>query len=81
MTDRHAMIRANFYAFEKLSAQFKDEDDGKYALMRDEKLIGIFDDARLAHKHALDTFDDDYYSVQKIGQEPIDVITFPPMPA
>ena len=72
-TDRDTMIKANFDAFQELSAQFKDEDKGKYALMRDQKLIGVFDDARLAHKHALDTYDDENYSVQEIGQEPIDL--------
>ena len=76
-TDRDAMLLANFRAFEKLSAQFKKADKGKYALMRDQKLIGVFDTARLAHKHALDTYDDDNYSVQEVGQKPIDVITFP----
>ena len=75
MTNRDTMIRANFEAFQKLSAQskFKKEDKGKYALMRDQKLVGVFDDARLAHKHALETYDDDNYSVQEVGQEPIDL--------
>ena len=40
------MIEANFDAFEKMSSQFKKEDKGKYALLRDQKLIGIFATAR-----------------------------------
>ena len=81
MTKRESMVLANFRAFQKMSAQFKKADKGKYALLRDQKLIGVFDTARLAHKHALDTYDDDNYSVQEVGQKPIDVITFPAMPA
>ena len=79
MTKRESMVLANFRAFQKMSAQFKKADKGKYALLRDQKLIGVFDTARLAHKHALDTYDDDNYSVQEVGQKPIDVITFPAM--
>ena len=75
-TDRDAMLLANFRAFQKLSAQFKKADKGKYALMRDQKLIGVFATARLAYKHALDTYDDDNYSFQKIGQKPIDIPSF-----
>ena len=75
MNDRDTMIMANFDAFEKL--QFKDEDKGKYALMRDQKLIGVFSTFRDAYEHALETYDDDNYSLQEIGQEPIELITHP----
>ena len=78
MNDRDAMLFANFDAFEKLSAQskFKKKDKGKYALMRDQKLVGVFANIQEAQKHALETYDDDNYSFQEIGQEPIEVISF-----
>lgn len=75
------MVRANFKAFQKMSAQFKKEDKGKYALLRDQKLIGVFATFRLAREHALATYDDKNYSFQKIGQEPIEQITFPALSA
>ena len=81
MNDRDTMIMANFDAFERLSAQFKDEDKGKYALMRDQKLVGVFATFRDAYEHALETYDDDNYSLQQIGREPIEVITFPALSA
>ena len=81
LTERRAMIRANFHAFQEMSAQFKDEDKGKYALMRDQKLIGIFPTFRDAYEHALATYDDKNYSFQEIGQEPIELITFPALSA
>lgn len=76
MTDRDTMIEANFDAFQKMSSQFKKEDKGKYALLRDQKLVGIFATAHLAHKHALATYDDDNYSFQEIGCEPLEVPLF-----
>ena len=42
MTQRESMVLANFRAFQKMSAQFKKADKGKYALLRDQKLIGVF---------------------------------------
>ena len=81
MTDRDAMIEANFDAFERLQSKFKKKDKGKYALMRDQKLVGVFATAHLAHKYALETYDDKNYSFQEIGCEPIEVITFPALSA
>ena len=70
------MILANFDAFQKMSSQFKKEDKGKYALLRDQKLIGVFPTFRDAYEHALDTYDDDNYSLQEIGGEPLEIPLF-----
>ena len=70
--DRGKMLTSNLAALQELSPSLVDEA-GKYALMRDGKLVHSFDSAADAHLFAREKFKDDRYSLHKINAAPIDL--------
>jgi hypothetical protein len=45
----------------------------KYALMRDGKIIGIFDNPGEANRIGIEMFADEFFSIQEVTDEPIDL--------
>lgn len=66
-------LRQNFEAFKKLEPNLIDKATGKYALMRRRKLINIYDTARDAEVTGAKFYEDKLFSIQKIGQKPINL--------
>jgi len=67
------MLEENYAAFEQLLPTFKPQDNGKFALMRDAKLVNIFDTAKDAIIYAQAQFKDERYSVQQITKQVVDL--------
>ena len=61
-------IAANYEAFEQMLGDLLPHEEGKFALLRDRHLVGIFDTASEAHATGRDRFDDRLFSVQKVKQ-------------
>jgi hypothetical protein len=70
---RKVELERNYGEFEKLLPKFRPHEMGKFALMRDGKLINIFDSAKDAVLFADAQFKDDMYSVQHINPKPADL--------
>lgn len=64
--DRSKMLTSNLAALQKLLPSLVDEA-GKYALMRDGKLVQSFDSAADAHLFAREKFKDNDYSLHRIN--------------
>jgi hypothetical protein len=62
-------VSENFEAFEKQLPQLLQAHAGKYALLRDKKVVEFFDSVGDAVKYGRDNFPDSLYSVQLVTQE------------
>jgi hypothetical protein len=62
-------VSENFEAFEKQLPQLLQTHAGKYALLRDKKVVEFFDSVGDAVKYGRDNFADGLYSVQLVTQE------------
>ncbi|MBC6444932.1 MAG: hypothetical protein GDA50_05780 [Alphaproteobacteria bacterium GM202ARS2] len=69
------MIEENFDALQKMLPTLMQKEAGRYALMRDCKLVETFTGATDAQKYASVIYDDDNYSVHKITDAPVVVPT------
>lgn len=73
----HSAIQAevdkNYEAFQKLLPELIEEHNGRFALMRGEKVVHIFDTVRDAVVFAKEKYDDDLFSVQKISEQAVDL--------
>ena len=58
-----------FEAFEKQLPRLLQTHAGKYALLRDKKVVEFFDSVGDAVKYGRDNFPDNLYSVQLVTQE------------
>lgn len=65
-------VHANYAAFKKLLPGVLEEHRGKYAVMRDKKIVGFFRTMDEAGPFARAKFADGHYSVQIVTDEPID---------
>ncbi|MGR3984658.1 MAG: hypothetical protein OD817_05305 [Gammaproteobacteria bacterium] len=63
----------NYAAFQKLDDRFFEEHYGKYALMRDCKVVEVFDSWQDARKTAMLLYTDKHFSLQKVDKAPIDL--------
>jgi hypothetical protein len=70
---REAEIQKNYKAFEPILPTIIQENDGKFALMREGKLVKIFDSPRDAVIFAESQFQDDLWSVQEISSRIADL--------
>lgn len=61
-----ATVKANYEAFLTLLPALMDEHVGKFVLLRDGKVVEIFDSARDALVFGESTFDDGLFSVQEV---------------
>ena len=66
-------IRANFEAFSKMLPTLLKTNAGKYALLRKQKLVEVFDTPGDARKFAEAQFRDGLYSIQPISDVRIDL--------
>lgn len=76
MTDQKShqdAVDRNFSAFEKMLPELATNHLGKFALLRDEKVVEIFDSARDALVYARAQYSDGLYSVQEINRRVVDL--------
>jgi len=66
---KQQVVSENFEAFEKQLPQLLQTHAGKYALLRDKKVVEFFDSVGDAVKYGRDNFPDGLYSVQLVTQE------------
>ena len=66
-------IERNYAAFLDIREELLDKDEGRYALLRDRKVEGIFDSPGEAARIGYKKFGDRNYSVQLITDEPVDL--------
>ena len=69
--DKRDAIARNYEAFEKMLPNLLQTASGKFALLRDRELVGLFDTASAAHFAAVDRFDDRLFSVQKVEESAV----------
>lgn len=67
-----AEVDKNYEAFQKLLPELIEEHNGRFALMRGEKVVNIFDSVHDAVVFAKEKYDDDLFSVQKITKQAVD---------
>ena len=65
-------VHANYAAFKKLLPDVLEEHRGKYAVMRDKKIVGFFRTVDEAGPFARAKFPDWHYSIQLVTDQPID---------
>lgn len=68
-----AAVDENFEAFLKFLPELKQKHPGKFALMRECKIVEIFDTAADAMKYAEVQYEDGLYSIQQITDQTIDL--------
>ena len=66
-------VDRNYGAFQKLLPELIEEHNGRFALMRGEKVEQIFDSVHDAVVFAKDKYDDDLFSVQEITERIVDL--------
>ncbi len=66
-------VDRNYEAFQKLLPELIAEHNGRFALMRGEKVEQIFDSVHDAVVFAKDKYDDDLFSVQEITERIVDM--------
>ena len=66
-------VDRNYEAFQKLLPELIVEHNGRFALMRGEKVVHIFDSVHDAVVFAKDKYDDDLFSVQEITERIVDM--------
>ena len=64
-------VDRNYVAFQKMV--FPTHDKGKFAILRDGKVVEIMNNSADAHKMARRIFEDRIYSVQEIGADPVEL--------
>ena len=64
-------IAQNYEAFEKMLPDLLKTAQGKFALMRDRELVGLFDSASAAHFAGSGSFDDKLFSVQRVEESAV----------
>lgn len=71
-----AEVDKNFEAFQKLLPELIEEHNERFALMRGEKVVHVFDSVHDAVVFAKEKYDDDLFSVQKITKQAVDLGIF-----
>ena len=66
-------VDRNYGAFQKLLPELVEEHNGRFALMRGEKVEQIFDSVHDAVVFAKEKYDDDLFSVQEITERIVDL--------
>ena len=67
-TAKEQAMAENYEAFEAMLPELLPTAEGKFALLRDRQLIGVYDSAGAAHTVGSARFDDGLFSVQKVKQ-------------
>ena len=66
-------VRKNYDAFRKLLPGLLETHPGKFALLRDEKVVEFFDTARDALVFAQSQYADGLFSVQEVNDSVVDL--------
>ena len=66
-------VDQNYEAFRKMLPYLLKQHPRKYALMRDKKVIGVFETSNDSYEAARLLYEDGIFSVQKIDDRPIDL--------
>lgn len=61
-------VAANYEAFEQMLPDLIRDASGKFVLLKDRRLIDIFESASAAHAAGTARFDDGLFSVQKVKE-------------
>ena len=75
-TDHHTAIEKNFAFFQSKLPELMRDHGNRYALLRDEKIIALYDTSRDADLTGAMLFKDDLYSIQKVTQTPVNLGIF-----
>ena len=74
---RSDAVRLNRVAYEaKYRHELEQTDTGRIALMHDEKLVDIYDDANIACEQGLERYGSGNYSIVWIGAKPLSLGIF-----
>ena len=74
--NRDKMLDRNYAAFEKALPDLVKTDSGRFAVIRDEKVVNCFDTARDAALSANLIYTDQNFSIQEIIANPVDLGVF-----
>ena len=66
-------IERNFAAFKDMLAELIETAEGKYALLRDQRLEGVFPTPADADRAGFSKFLDQCYSIQLVSDNPVDL--------
>lgn len=66
-------IDRNYAAFKDIMATLPGEASGRYALLHDQKLAGLYASAGDAERAGYARYKDSPYSIQLVSNEPIDL--------
>lgn len=66
-------IERNYAAFVDMLGELMPDNDGRYALLRNRRLEGLFDSPGDAARTGFAKFGDHSYSIQLITDEPVDL--------
>ena len=69
--DKRDAIAQNYEAFEKMLPDLLKTAKGKFALLHDRDLVGLFDSASAAHFAGVERFADKLFSVQKVEESAV----------
>lgn len=73
LTVKEKALTENYSAFQKMLPELLKTAKGKFALLRNEELVGLFETAGDAHSSGRASFDDDLFSVQKVEDSSINL--------
>jgi hypothetical protein len=66
-------VDRNYDFFQRHIAAYLPEQTGRYALLRDQKVIGFYDDPGEAAAEGAKRFKDNIFSIQEVSTAPIDL--------
>jgi hypothetical protein len=66
-------VDRNHEVFMTLVEDLRQDNDGRFALMRDQRIVGIFDTLRDAAVAGESMFGDGRFSIEQIVAEPVDL--------
>ena len=66
-----SQVEINHQAYLDRHRHLEDEHSGKFALMRDGKIINLYDDPEQAFRDGISEYGEGEFSVKEIGAQPI----------
>jgi hypothetical protein len=66
-------IERNYAAFKDLLGSLLTESPGQYALLHQQRLVGLFQSPGEAERAGFKKFGEDPYSIQLVSDEPVDL--------
>ena len=72
-SNQEKQVEMNFKVFQKQLPELMKTHKGKYALMRDSKIISFHERWEDAHLKGMESYKDDLFSIQKITDVPVNL--------